>query len=106
MTGKQKPKNNDQKKDQKKKVQIRHFFYKSEDMIPYNLLHKWFQDEETVRVVLRTRDRNGDPFYIVGKILCMEQYSFVIENLQENKRVVFKHDVSSIRLENEEEKDN
>ena len=90
-----------------KKPFVNNLFYYKPEFIGNNLLHTWFKDQKEVVLVLNTELKGKTSTY-QGTLLAMSTYEIVLrENSnsgEEFVRVIYKHDISSIRLADEDKK--
>lgn len=99
------------KNETQKKVSVKHFFFKSEDLIPDNMAYSYFKNNHIVNVVLNTMFNNKQ-MELKGTIIAMDQYHIVIEaydkerekkGLEKEKIIVYKHNISYLRKADEED---
>lgn len=90
-----------------KKPFVNNLFFMKPEFIGNNLLHTWFKEQKEIVIVLNTELKGKTSTYI-GILLAMSTYEIVLRE-KSNKgeeiiRVIYKHDISSIRLHEEDEK--
>jgi len=85
---------------QKKKIKkaiVHNFFYAKEEVIANNLLYKWFNKKDIITVVLKITDSKGVPYKLNGRIAAVGQFEIVLDEGKKDLRIIYKHDISSMR---------
>jgi len=85
-----------QKKEIKKAI-VHNFFYENEEVIGNNLLYNWFTKKKIVTIILKITDSKGLPYRLNGRIVAVGQFEIILEEGKEDYRLIYKHDISSVR---------